>query len=348
MSDAQPNSLNLLDCGAIFSHSAAFISSIQQEENMSEKQDKAKAAQPEELESAKELLQRYAMPAIIGVGLALVALIAVNYITTKKTTNAMDASSMLATASGPGDLEAIIKDYPNTATAPLAMLHLASVRYNDKDYVLAAETYVSFQEAYPEHAFAPAAALGQIHCDEAQGKLDAALTGYSQFNTEHADHFLRTQAVMGEGRTLEQLGRYEDAKSVYEDYIASTPDAQGIDQIESVLEKVTLVIATPALAEFSKLATPAETFTPAAPQNANDFLSGLLPQASVSPDVAPAVVEPAVAEPAVVAPAVVAPAVVAPAVVEPAVVEPAKVEAAVIEEATEAAKPVAESPTPAE
>jgi tetratricopeptide (TPR) repeat protein len=338
LSDAQPNSLNLLDCGAIFSHSAAFISSIQQEENMSEKQDKAKAAQPEELESAKELLQRYAMPAIIGVGLALVALIAVNYITTKKTTNAMDASSMLATASGPGDLEAIIKDYPNTATAPLAMLHLASVRYNDKDYVLAAETYVSFQEAYPEHAFAPAAALGQIHCDEAQGKLDAALTGYSQFNTEHADHFLRTQAVMGEGRTLEQLGRYEDAKSVYEDYIASTPDAQGIDQIESVLEKVTLVIATPALAEFSKLATPAETFTPAAPQNANDFLSGLLPQASVSPEVALAV-EPETPVDPIPLEAVE----LTPATVEPAVVEPATTEAA-----TEAAKPVAESPTPAE
>jgi tetratricopeptide (TPR) repeat protein len=328
----------LLDYKPIFRHSAAFISSIQQEENMSEKQDKATAAQPEELESAKELLQRYAMPAVIGVGLALVALIAVNYVTTKKTSNAMDASSMLATASGPGDLEAIIKDYPNTATAPLAMLHLASVRYNDKDYVLAAETYSSFQEAYPEHAFAPAAALGQIHCDEAQGKLDTALAGYSQFNTDHADHFLRTQAVMGEGRTLEQLGRYEEAKSVYENYIASNPDAQGIDQIESVLEKVTLVIATPALAEYSKQATPAETFNPSVPQDANDFLSGLLPQTSVSPEVAPAVVEPAVVEPAVVE----------PAAVEPAVVEPAVVEPAVIEAATEAAEPVAESPAPAE
>ena len=169
---------------------------------MSEKQDKATAAQPEELESLKELLRRYAMPAVIGVGLALVALIAFNYTTNKKTTNAMDASSMLAAASGPGDLEAIINDYPKTATAPLAMLHLASVRYNDKDYVLAAETYMSFQETYPEHPFAPAAALGQVHCAEAQGKLDKALAGYSQFNTEHAEHFLRTQAVMGEGRTL--------------------------------------------------------------------------------------------------------------------------------------------------
>ncbi len=287
-------------------------------------------AAPEEWDSLKQTVQRYAVPAAIGIGMALAVLIVFNYLTDKKSTAESDASSMLSAASGPPDLEAIVSDYPDTSTAPLALLHLASINFKNANFPVASEKYSDFLSAYPEHVFAGAAELGRVHCLESLGKLEDALESYRTFAAANENHYLMAQAVMGEGRTLEQLGRFEDATSVYEAYISAHPDVPGVDQIEAMLEKAELKVKTPELAEYTKTIAPAESLFPSTPGGgSDDFLSTLIQQTPPPQDVpestqtpVPAVVPP-VEVPEAVTPVEVPPAATdTPSVVTPAVAVP--------------------------
>ena len=248
---------------------------------------------PEEFESLKQILQRYGMPALIGTGLAIVALFVFNFLGDRKSGAERDAMLMMSAASGPSDLEAIVSDFPKSSTAPLALLQLASFHYNNASYTLAQEKYDTFLSTYPDHEFTPAAELGRVHCLEALGNRDIALAGFRAFNEKHPNHFLTPQVVMGEGRTLEQLGRFEEAKIVYEDYLGAKPDDRWADPFEAVLAKVTLKIKTPALVEYTKLAHPDRALAPQS--SADDFLSSIMAQPlPVTPSESSAVPEPVV------------------------------------------------------
>ena len=52
------------------------------------------------------------------------------------------------------------------------------------------------------------------------------------------EHFLRPQADLGRGRCLEQLERWDDAKALYEEFIALYPDSAWITQAEVSLRSV--------------------------------------------------------------------------------------------------------------
>jgi tetratricopeptide (TPR) repeat protein len=118
---------------------------------------------------------------------------------------------------------------------------------------------------------ASAATLGLAQCDEAQVKLEAALKAYENFAKTETNSFLYAQSVFGRGRCLEQMGRYDDARTIYEDFIAAHPKDPWTPRAETALmyvkkakraaEKVkpaAMQISTPAPVMATPVAAPAK------------------------------------------------------------------------------------------
>jgi tetratricopeptide (TPR) repeat protein len=145
------------------------------------------------------------------------------------------ASAMLMSASNLTTLQDIIKQYPTTPSAPIALLLLARSQFDSGNYALADGAYADFQMRYPTHFMAITAQLGRFHCLEAMGQVEGALDGYAEFVRNNSSHFLAPLALLGKARALTILGRYGEARIDYENFIASHPDSQWSREAESAL-----------------------------------------------------------------------------------------------------------------
>ena len=82
---------------------------------------------------------------------------------------------MLMSASNLTTLQDIVKQYPTTPAAPIALLLLARSHFDSGNYALADGAYSDFQMRYPEHFMVVSAQLGRFHCMEAMGQMDGLL-----------------------------------------------------------------------------------------------------------------------------------------------------------------------------
>lgn len=148
------------------------------------------------------------------------------------------ASRMLGEAKNVEALKAIVTQYPRTPTAQMASLLVAKSQYDAGDYVTASASYSEFLAKNPKHSMAPVAELGKLHCTEALGQTDEALSGYAAFPAKHAGHYLVPLAVFGKARCLEQKGRLDEARVVYEDFLAANPDSEWKADVEEYLQQL--------------------------------------------------------------------------------------------------------------
>jgi TolA-binding protein len=133
-----------------------------------------------------------------------------------------DAAAQLGQAQSAQHLQDLLETYPEAPTAPSALIRLAKEYYDTLNFAKAEEAYNRFLAEYPQHLWAPTASLGLVHCKEARaGGTEQALAGYQEFAAAHKDHFLYAQAVLGQTRCYEQLGKLAEAKAVCEDFIAT-------------------------------------------------------------------------------------------------------------------------------
>ena len=77
-------------------------------------------------------------------------------------------------------LQMVVDRYPNTPAAPLALLSLAAQFFSNGQYEPARSAYLTFEQLYPQHLFAPAAELGRIRdCSRLAARLGLrALAGH--------------------------------------------------------------------------------------------------------------------------------------------------------------------------
>lgn len=123
-------------------------------------------------------------------------------------------------------LDTLMERCSSSKLAPLIMLKQAHVQYSEQNFDLATTTYERFLKQYPGHELAIVAELGQTFCKEARrtkDDLEAALQGFTEFRKKHPGSFLDAEAVFGRARCMEQLGRLEEARQVYEDFKVANP-----------------------------------------------------------------------------------------------------------------------------
>ena len=195
---------------------------------------------PEEVQLTEKqqmlaLFREHVQPVLIGLAIALAAVLGYGAYKNYKQSTAMRASQMLMSSRSAEQLQQVINQYPSTPSAPIAMLTLAAEQFRAGQYDLAQLTYGQFKQQFPQHPMAAAADLGKAQCLEASGQIDQALAAYEAFAAANPAHFLTASAIFGKGRCLAQMGRYADAKAVYEDYVAANPESGWVPLADSAM-----------------------------------------------------------------------------------------------------------------
>ncbi|TAN36259.1 MAG: tetratricopeptide repeat protein [Verrucomicrobia bacterium] len=196
----------------------------------------------------REFLQKYGPTVLIGAALAVAVAVGFGIRQNHQQDQLEKAARMLSGQPipeeklGPGltpqRLQLVADRYPNTPSAPLALLALAAQFFSTGQYEPARASYQKFEERYPQHPFAPAAELGRLHCAEASTMTDIALAGYEKFIPAHPGHYLTPLAIFGKARCLEARGALDAARITYEDFLVKNSESPWEGHVRSALQNL--------------------------------------------------------------------------------------------------------------
>ncbi len=211
-----------------------------------EKNIPEKSASPhhhnDELADVKVIVDKYGKKALTILLVVMVTFSAVHLYTAKKQNHIVEASEKLSVARSIPDLEAIVSGYSETQAGEMALIALAKQYFDNANYEIAFTKYEDFLRDYPESNLINTAKLGRIFCIEARNNdaaFQEAANEYATFTKEQTDSFLAPQSIFGQGRCLEQLNKFEEARIVYEDFIANQTDSPWVMLAEDLLEQLT-------------------------------------------------------------------------------------------------------------
>ncbi len=199
----------------------------------------------DELAEVKQLIETYGKPAVTVLLVVMLGIGAFHLYTTRKQTRIVNAAQQLATARSIPDFEAVYTNYRKTKAAPRALLALAKLYYDNANYEIASAKYDEFLQEFPEDRMATTAELGRIFCIEARNysvAIEEAAAACAAFAAANPDSFLAPQAIFGQARCFEQLGRLDEARAIYEDFIANQAENAWSIRAEDSLEQVVLEI----------------------------------------------------------------------------------------------------------
>lgn len=208
---------------------------------------KPEAHHHDELADVKQLIERYAKPVVTGFLVVIIAVGGFQLYASRKQASAEEARRQWAAARSIPALEDILTDHAKSEVAPMALLAVAKLYYENGNYEIALTKYEDFIREHPADRAVPTAQLGRLFCIEARGSDDAiteAAEAYAAFATENPESFLTPQAIFGKARCLEQLGHTEAARTLYEDFIAGHSESAWIPQAETLLEQINQSIKT--------------------------------------------------------------------------------------------------------
>lgn len=191
-----------------------------------------------EVKQVLDFLKHYGKLMGIGILAAAVFIIATRGLANRKANKMVQAEEMLTSAQTPQQLEKIIDEYSATPAAPVALLRLAKIYFNDGDYFQARAQYERFLKEYKKDELRALADFGLASCTEADGDFSTAVTLFTEFSETQPDHFLRPLATLGLARSLDQAKRTDEARVILEDFLSGDFAGQWAGQAESALENL--------------------------------------------------------------------------------------------------------------
>ena len=193
---------------------------------MSSKQEQSgqdkKLAKKNELEQAEVaevlgVIKKYMMPATIVLAVVCTGFIGYGVVRTMKGKKLAKACSALNDATTV-DAYLNVKDkYASSPYAPIALLNVARLKFEQGSYSEADKLYSDFLAEYKDHEMALTAELSRITCKLAKGDVEGAANDYANFAGNHADSFLASAAKYQRALCLQMQGDDELAKQVYEE-----------------------------------------------------------------------------------------------------------------------------------
>lgn len=222
------------------------------------------AEKKDDLHEVKTFIRERGLRMAITIGIGLIVIIAIMLYRSNQRAQIDRSAAMLMTAQNIQTLQDLIKQYPNTPSAPIALLITARTYYDGGNYAMADSAYADFVMKYPQHFMLSGAKLGRIHCLEAMGQLDQALMGYGDFIKSSSTNYLYPLAVFGKARCFTLLGRLAEARSTYEDFIATHPDSVWIKEAEDGIASIERMPPAPAPMPLSAPSLTLPKFPPAA------------------------------------------------------------------------------------
>lgn len=181
---------------------------------------KKQALEAHEVQEVLGFLKRYGK--LIGTGILAAALMVIGsrMYAHHKANRLAEAEQMLMSAKTPQDLEAVVKKYSSTPTAPVALLDLARAYFNQGETAQARTQYEKFLKKYKKHEMRPVAEMGLAYCTEADGDFAGAAAQFTEFAKKNSKSYLHPLAILSIARCNEQAGQIAEARIVLEDFLA--------------------------------------------------------------------------------------------------------------------------------
>ncbi len=172
--------------------------------------------------ASASFFERHRLPLmILGAAVAATAIV-IALLAYRSTGRTAAAARELSSARTVEELAAVYENYPETPSAPLALVQAGAFAFAEGEYGPARNYYLLFREGYPEHILAAFAQMGVASTLEAEGRWDEALAAYDRLAAVFPDSALVPQAAFNRGRCLRAAGRRDEArrefKAVFERY----------------------------------------------------------------------------------------------------------------------------------
>lgn len=183
-----------------------------------------KALETSEVPEVLDFLKDNGVSILVGAAVAAAIFLGWSLYRNLQNSKSAAAASRLFSAQSSEQVQQVIAEFPNTPSAPMAQLLLASQAFDQGQYEVAQNLFAQFLERYPKHELRANAALGINQCLEAAGRYADALAGYNRFIAEYPENFLLPSATFGIARSQEFLGQFDAAEKTYEAFIESRPE----------------------------------------------------------------------------------------------------------------------------
>lgn len=192
----------------------------------------------EEWLAVREMIQKHTGTALTIALAIAVAVVAIWSLQQRRSQQNLESQQLLAAAQSTSQFEDIVGRFPRSEAAPLAQLSLAKLHFDMGRYQDAMAAYENFLAKWENHTLSSTAILGKLFSLEALGEPDQireAEAGFRAFAQNNPGHYLYPQARLGEARCKQHLGMLEEARSIYENFLATHPDNPWEMQIEERL-----------------------------------------------------------------------------------------------------------------
>jgi predicted negative regulator of RcsB-dependent stress response len=135
-------------------------------------------------------------------------------------------------------LEGVIKDYPGTQGAYMAMVSAGNAFYQNKDY---AKAIASYQMALDKGNF-PLEILTLIrenlaYAYEAKGDYPLAVKAYSEI-AQGKEAFQKEETLISLARVYQKMGKKDEAKKTYQDFIKMYPNSVYANLVRDKISKL--------------------------------------------------------------------------------------------------------------
>ncbi len=173
--------------------------------------------------ASASFFQRHRIGMIILVAAVVAAAVVFAVSSYRVSSRITAAAEALSAAQSGEDLKVVYENYPETPSAPLALIQAAALFFSEGDYGSARASYLLFREEYPEHILAPFAQVGLASTLEAEGRWNEAIENYNLVIARYPDSAAAPEAAFNRGRALLAAGRDNEARQAFEQLFQRYP-----------------------------------------------------------------------------------------------------------------------------
>ena len=135
-------------------------------------------------------------------------------------------------------LEGLVRDYPGTQGAHLAMISIANVYYQKKEFPKAITYYqMALEKGGFQEDTVTLIKENLAYAYEEKGDYPSAVKTYNEI-TQGKETFQKEEAMMSLARVYQKMGKKDEAKKTYQDFMRTYPNSVYANLVRNQLSKI--------------------------------------------------------------------------------------------------------------
>jgi len=169
--------------------------------------------------------ERHRLPLLILAVLLVTAAVVFGLFSSRASGRRAEAARLLNEAESRTDLENVYENFPETSSAPLALLRAGALAFSAEDYAAARAAYLLFLEKYPRHHLADFSQMGVAASLEAEERWGEAIDAYREMFARYPGSVRIPEAAFNQGRCWQAAGRPGEARQAFQQVYERFPQS---------------------------------------------------------------------------------------------------------------------------